>query len=61
MLENIFLLLWGVPKSSIVHWRHRQFLCNSCDPGWDSLLAGMIVWNDEGDLIDAVSLLQKLR
>jgi len=49
VLEDVFL--GWVPESGVIDRRHIEVLSNACDPGRQTLLASMVVWCDERDLL----------
>lgn len=48
VLENI--LLWGVPEAGIVDGRNAELLGHAGDPGWETLLTGVVIGHDKGYL-----------
>ena len=44
------ILLRWVPEASVVDGRHAELLGYAGNPGWEALLTGAIVGDDEGDL-----------
>ena len=50
VLEGVALVLGRIPEAGIVDGRDVKILCDSCNPSGNTLLSGVIVGYDEGDL-----------